>query len=55
MNCPECERYRVLLKVISDPERRKELERQQADHQRAAHPAGLAAGLWPGKHVQVRQ
>lgn len=47
MNCPNCERYRVLLKVVSDLQRIKELERQQADH-------GLAAGLWPGKKVSVR-
>lgn len=55
MNCPECERLRVLAKVAS-PERRASFARQLEDHQREVHgwqPVGLAAGLWRGKVVRL--
>lgn len=62
MTCPECERYRVLLAVTQDARTRAALIADQAQHIRAAHPdlagenrAGIAAGLWPGKKVRVRE
>lgn len=62
MNCPECERYRVLLAVTQDARTRAALIADQAAHVRTAHSdlaaenrAGLASGLWPGKKVRVRE
>lgn len=61
MNCPECERYRVLLKIVQSPDRRADLIMERARHIREKHPdlieeqqAGLASGLWPDKKVSVR-
>lgn len=53
MNCPECERFRVLLRVVTDAARRETLMFQRSEHERVCTHAGLAAQLWRGHSVIV--